>query len=269
MKLSFSTLGCPDWSFQTIIENASRMGYEGLEIRGIENEMDVSKIPYFKPENWPETAKKLEAHGLQIMNLGTSASFHDEARWEAALKEAKTAIDVAQQIGVPYIRLFGDALPDPEKRDETLQRIAKGWTEVYRYSEGKGVTPLVEVHGQFNNVEVYKEIFKYFNHPKFAVVWDIEHSYKVYERDFVEFFGFIRKYVRHVHIKDTKKVDGQWKLQNIGEGEIPIPLHVRLLAATNYDGFLSLEWEKKWHPELADCSEVFPWYVTYMRKILY
>lgn len=49
MKLSFSTLGCPDWSFQTILDEAQRLGFDGIEIRGIEGEMDVAKIPYFKP----------------------------------------------------------------------------------------------------------------------------------------------------------------------------------------------------------------------------
>jgi sugar phosphate isomerase/epimerase len=99
------------------------------------------------------------------------------------------------------------------------------------------------VHGDFNCVENFKDIFKYFDHPKFAVMWDIEHSYKVYERNFIEFFGFIRKYTRHVHVKDTKKIDGKWVLQNLGKGSIPIPMHIALLAASNYDEYISLEWE--------------------------
>jgi hypothetical protein len=49
MKLAFSTLECPDWSFQQILDNAQQMGFNGIEIRGSENEMDVAKIPYFQP----------------------------------------------------------------------------------------------------------------------------------------------------------------------------------------------------------------------------
>lgn len=195
--------------------------------------------------------------------------FHDPFRWESSVKEAKSAIDTAEFMGIPFIRIFGDSIPDPNKRDETLELIAKGWTEVYKYSEGKSVIPLIEVHGHFNNVEIFKDIFKYFKHPKFAVLWDIEHSYKVYERNFIEFFGFIRKYTRHVHIKDTKNVSGQWKLQNLGRGSIPIAMHIMLLAATNYSGYVSLEWEKKWHPELDDCSVAFPEFVDLMKKIIY
>ena len=269
MKLAFSTLGCPDWTFQEILDNAQKMGFNGIEIRGIENEMNVAKIPYFKSSQWKDTQKRLEDHNLQIVNLGTSANFHDEAKWDAALTEAKEAIDMAESIGVPYIRIFGDKIPNPSDRDKALQLIAKGWTQVYRYSEGKKVTPLVEVHGDFNNMEIFKDIFRYFDHPKFAVLWDIEHSYKVYEKNFLEFFGFIRRYTKHVHVKDTKKVNGEWKLQNLGKGSIPIALHIALLSVTNYDGFISLEWEKKWHPELDDCSVAFPEYIDLVRKVLY
>ena len=268
MKLAFTTLGCPDWTFAQILDNAQKMGFKGIEIRGIEGEMNVAKIKYFQPSQWRDTKKRLEDHDLKIINLGSSANFHDPAKWDAGLQEAKEAIDMAESIGVPLVRIFGDKIPEAD-REKTLQLIAKGWTEVYRYSEGKNVTPMVEVHGDFNCVDNFKAVFKYFQHPKFSVLWDIEHSYKVYEDNFLEFFGFIRKYTKLVHIKDTKKIDGQWKLQRIGAGSIPIAMHVALLAASNYDGYLSFEWEKKWHPELDDCSVAFPEYVALMNKMVF
>ena len=269
MKLCFTTLGCPDWTFSEILDNAQKMGFNGIEIRGIENEMNCAKIPYFQPSQWKDTRKRLLDHELEIVCLNTSANFHDPEKWDAALTEAKETIDMAESIGVPYIRIFGDKIPNPSERDKTLQLIARGWDKVYTYSDGKGVTPLVEVHGDFNRVETFKDIFKYFNHPKFAVMWDIEHSYKVYERNFIEFFGFIRRYTKHVHIKDTKKIDGKWVLQNLGKGSIPIAMHIALLAASNYDEYISVEWEKKWHPELEDCSVAFPEFIDLVKKILY
>jgi len=269
MKFSFSTLGCPDWPFEKILNEAERMGYDGIEIRGIENEMNIAKIPYLHGDGWKKTSEELKKRGLTICNLGTSANFHSPENWENAVNEAKEAIDVANAIGCPYIRIFGDVIPDMAKYDETLRLIANGWTEVYKYSEGTDVTPLVEVHGNFDTVEIFKDILKYITHPKFAVLWDAEHSYKRYGRNFIEFFGFIRKYVKHIHIKDTKLIDGEWKLQNPGRGSLPIGMHLSLLAATNYDGFVSLEWEKKWHPELDDASVAFPEFIELVKKVVY
>ncbi|RYG28088.1 MAG: sugar phosphate isomerase/epimerase, partial [Chitinophagaceae bacterium] len=45
--LSFSTLGCPDWSFAQILEAAHRYGYKGIEVRGIQRELDLVKCKEF------------------------------------------------------------------------------------------------------------------------------------------------------------------------------------------------------------------------------
>ena len=269
IKISFSTLGCPDWSWQKILDESTNLGFSGMEIRGIEGEMYLSRIKYFNDENIKSTLAELRKRNLEIVSLNTSANFHDSAKFDSAVIEAKESIDLAEKLGVKYIRIFGDRILDMSKREETLDLIASGWAEVYKYSEYKEVTPLVEVHGDFNNIKIFKDILKKFNHPKFSVLWDIEHTYKVYEDNFLEFFGYIRPYVKHVHIKDTRKINGEWKLCNIGEGEIPIPKIIQLLAATNYNGYVSLEWEKKWHPELAECDIAFPGFMTYMKKILF
>ena len=39
MKLAFSTLGCPNWQWREIFATAKDLGVDGIEIRGIENEM--------------------------------------------------------------------------------------------------------------------------------------------------------------------------------------------------------------------------------------
>ena len=33
MKLAFSTLACPNWSWDLILDNAVRFGFDGIEIR--------------------------------------------------------------------------------------------------------------------------------------------------------------------------------------------------------------------------------------------
>ncbi len=47
LNLSFSTLGCPDWSFDKIIDFAKSNNYTGLEVRGILRQMDLTKVPEF------------------------------------------------------------------------------------------------------------------------------------------------------------------------------------------------------------------------------
>ena len=50
--LSFSTFGCPDWSFDQVLKFAVDNNYDGLELRGILRELDLTKCPEFNtPEN--------------------------------------------------------------------------------------------------------------------------------------------------------------------------------------------------------------------------
>jgi hypothetical protein len=37
------------------------------------------------------------------------------------------------------------------------------------------------------------------------------------------------------------------------------------MISDGYEGYFSLEWEKKWHPELRDAEEEFPAYVKWAR----
>ena len=69
MKLCFSTLGCPEWSFSDIISTACDMGYDGIEIRGVGNVIDGTRIPQFSPENAEKTKALLAGKGLAVACL--------------------------------------------------------------------------------------------------------------------------------------------------------------------------------------------------------
>ena len=47
MKLGFSTLSCPRWDLESIAANAARYGFDGVDFRGLLDEMDVTVIPEF------------------------------------------------------------------------------------------------------------------------------------------------------------------------------------------------------------------------------
>ena len=75
--LSFSTLGCPDWSFETILNFAVNNGYDGIEIRGIQRELDLLKCAEFSSkENIASTRKLIEDKKIKIVGLGSSAAMH-------------------------------------------------------------------------------------------------------------------------------------------------------------------------------------------------
>src|SRR5262249_35238955 len=65
--LSFSTLGCPDWTFKNIVDFAAANSYNGIEIRGIQKQLDLTKCPEFSSaENINASLKLVEGKGLKF-----------------------------------------------------------------------------------------------------------------------------------------------------------------------------------------------------------
>lgn len=269
VKLSFSTLGCPNWPWQTVLDRAAEYGYSGLEIRGVNGVMAADEIGALAPENRKSLAGELESRGLSIVCLGTSCSFHDPEKFDAAVDEGKKAIDVAAGIGAPFIRVFGDQIASPELRDEVIDRVSRGVNTLCDYAKGSSVRVLQEVHGDFNRLETLLPVAKSIgNAENFGLIWDVAHSDKTYGGDWPTFYDGIKPWIHHIHIKDHKRLtDGSLQLCMTGEGDIPLADLCRTLTEDGYDGFFSLEWEKKWHPDLQEPEAVFPAYIRYMQGL--
>src|SRR5688572_10897504 len=77
LPLGFSTLGCPTWSWARILDFAAEHQFASIELRGIQANMDLTKVPELAPERLGEARKQLAAHGLSVSCLGASANMHD------------------------------------------------------------------------------------------------------------------------------------------------------------------------------------------------
>ena len=153
LPIAFSTLGCPLWSWKAILENADRLGYAGIELRGIAGEMDLPKVPELSGSRLAETKKDLAALGIVISDLGASARMHekDPAAREKQLDEGRRFIDLAQALCVPYVRMFGDKLPPDEPKEEVMKRSSRASSRWPRYAKAAGVTVIIESHGDFTH----------------------------------------------------------------------------------------------------------------------
>src|SRR6185369_2390334 len=76
-KLSFSTLGCPDWPLEKIVSFAAENDDSDIEVRGIQRQRDLTKCKEFSsPENIADTLKRMKDKGLRFVDLGSSAEMH-------------------------------------------------------------------------------------------------------------------------------------------------------------------------------------------------
>ena len=271
MKLSFTTLGCPDWSFAKILDEAQGMGFSGIEIRGLENKMLAGEMPQFFPENREATLAALRAHKLEMVGFGSSVRFDPADKFDDMIAEGKGAIDVCQRMGIPAVRIFGDKFPPGETEAAVISRVAKGAGILAEYGEGKGVQILLETHGDFNTLERIRGVFDQVKSKNLRLLWDVAHTDFTYGDNFMEFYRPMKWLITHTHFKDhirgTPGDEKTYKLCRMGEGQIPIKAIVKQLLADEYTGYFSLEWEKKWHPELPGAEIAYPDFVRLMNEV--
>ena len=275
MRLSFSTLGCPGWEIDEVMDAAVKYGYGALEIRGIGDIMRTERIPCLFPENREATLSALRERGLEIICFGTSCAFDTPEKYESAIEEGRAATEVAFGMGAPFIRVFGNGITSEDGARET-EAVIRGVGELCRYAreiakrEGNGapaVEILLEVHGDFNTVERLLPICSALDGQNFGLIWDYAHSDRAGENH-SDFLRALSPYIKHVHVKDHKRrADGKTELCSQGEGDIPVKETVREMLAEGYGGYFSLEYEKRWHPELPDTESELKRYVEYMNEI--
>lgn len=267
--LSFSTLGCPDWPFDKIIKFAVDNNYDGIELRGILRELDLTKCNEFStPENVKITKDKLAEKKLKIVDLGSSCALHlpEGADREKNLDEGKRFIDLAQKINCPNVRVFPNELPKDDTRPAVIERIITGLQYLGDYAKGTNVSILMESHGDAVNTGELKQIMNSAARSNVGLVWDVVNMWTVTRESPADVYAQLKAFVRHTHIKDAKMVDGKPQYVFIGKGETPIFQAVDLLYKDGYKGFYSFEWEKLWHPDLPEPEEALADYSREMKK---
>src|SRR5918996_1068078 len=149
LPIAFSTLGCPGWSWRTILDVASREGYAALELRGLEGELDLPKRPEFGPAAVTKTLADLRSLDLKVVCLGSSVQHHHrEADVRARhFDDGRRFVDLAAKLQAPYVRVFGDRLIEGEPKAAGVARVAEGLRQLASHARGSGVEILLESHG--------------------------------------------------------------------------------------------------------------------------
>jgi sugar phosphate isomerase/epimerase len=270
LPLGFSTLGCPAWTWRQVLDFAAAHGYSAVELRGLEGTMDLTQHAELAPARRDQAKRDLAERGLSVVCLGSSAHMHerDQVKRSAQLDEARRYIDLAQALGAPYVRVFGDKYGDEVPRATMRAHVARGLRELGDYARDKGVTVLIESHGDFTDSPALLEILERADSPAVALLWDAHHTFvsgKEPPEDTVRQLG---RYIRHTHLKDSVPAEKGRRYVLTGTGEVPVRRQVEALARSGYRGFYSLEWEKRWHPEIEEPEVAIAQFATVAAEYL-
>ena len=244
---------------------AKDLGYDGIEIRGLGNDISAVQSPPFTQAKLSQTMEKLASLHLEIPCFSSGCCLKDAAHAEENEKEITEYIELASKAGAPFVRILADLepYPDGEVDDEAvigqLRRLAP-------IAEGKNVTLLVETNGVYSNTGRLAALLNAVASDAVAALWDVHHPYRFAGESPETSVKNLGAYIKYVHVKDSVMGENGVEYRMMGEGDLPIDDMMLALRSINYEGYISLEWVKRWANDLADAGIVFPQFADYMSR---
>jgi sugar phosphate isomerase/epimerase len=229
-------------------------GYAGVELRLIDGELID---PAMRPEARARVRRTLAAAGLPAVAVDSSIRLTGADPGT----ELRQFLELASDWEAPLVRVFGGELADdgPGRRAQ-LEAAARVLEEAAPAAERLGVRIGVETHDSFSASAVVAELLALVDSAAVGAVWDSHHPHRVGERA-ADVWANLGHRILLAQVKDARpdpmREDG-WQLVLLGEGEVPVRDMLALLSGGGYQGWVSVEWEKRWHPEIADPDLALP-----------
>jgi sugar phosphate isomerase/epimerase len=267
LMVGFSTLGCPAWEWAQILDFAKAHDFAAIELRGLRGTMDLPARPEFQPDCLAQSKREVASRNLKIACVSSSAQLHDAepAKRSQQIADAKRFVDLASSLGAPNVRVFGNKIEGP--KEQVVDRIASGLHELGAYAGPRGVTVIIESHGDFTDSPTLSEILTRADSPNVGLLWDAHHTFVDGKEDPEFTVQKLGRYIRHTHLKDSVPSAGGRRYVLTGHGDVPVRKQIEVLAASGYTGCYTFEWEKAWHPDLEDPEIAIADFAEFMRKV--
>jgi sugar phosphate isomerase/epimerase len=274
MKISMMTLGCPNWDLDTICRKGREYGFDGIDFRGLLDEIDVTKLPAFTT-GVAETNQKLADAGLEVSGISSSIKVCDAHNLPNNLEEARRTIEVAHNVGAQNIRVFGGgnlANHDHEALATTGQDCME---QILSLDGSTALNWLFETHDNWIRASDCKLLLDNIAHPAFGALWDMGHTARVGGESPAQSYAAIGPRIGYTHVKDAvydpthpeAMTDG-WRYVLPGQGQLPLVEAIDVLKQNGYAGWILFENEKRWHPNLAEPEVAFPAFASWVEPLI-
>lgn len=246
MNFSFMSFSCPEADIKDFIGIAKQYGYNGIEPR-IDAEHKHGVEPGADSSFLRDVKQMSEDNQIKICCIATSCVFANPQSSDENIIRAKQTIDLAVELGVPVIRVFGGGIPEGISREKGFDSVVSSLTKLSDYTGSHEVTVCVETHDDWCDPAEVAKVMRSVSHKNIAVNWDIMHPVLTAGYTIQNAFQELKKWIKHVHIHDGLRDAKGFRFTPISEGGVDHADAISLLRNCGYDGFISGEWIA-WEP---------------------
>jgi sugar phosphate isomerase/epimerase len=269
----FSTLGCPEWDAETVVNRAATFGYGGIEWRG----GDAGTVrPTWASARRLALRRALERRHLRSIAITTYSNFITGDEWarKRSIDDVRDHLLLARDLGAASVRVFLGVRDDDVDDDVLAQRAIAGLTALLEAAHRLGVGLAIEPHDDHVRREAILAVLDALPDASIGVVWDIANAWAAGEEP-DDGLGAYDGRIDYIQVKDGTGRGSSWRLCRLGAGDVPI---ARALEAVLWRSRergeepppVSVEWEKAWHPELESAEIALPaaldWLVEHARE---
>lgn len=291
MKIAGHTMGTPEYTVLEAIKLFHDIGIEGAEIvvqdgycSGISCACSKEELALVK--------KAAEENNIEISCLTPYNSYFnslDDQVRTAEIDGICKVIDACEYLGAHFIRIYGGNLEAGDTTDlkERRAKLVESMRLLGERAAEKDVTLVIENH--FNTMSVSAkdsaDLIREINHPAVRILYDQANLNFTEKEDYEEAIEIQQQYVAYMHVKDlvfkkgvafsssevSRPDESERNVYTriVGEGVIPWPEILKLVKEHGYDGWLSLEYERRWHPDdIPDASIGMKKSADYLKTII-
>ena len=256
-RIAFSTLAFPDATLAAAVSAGRRWGYSGVELRLIDGELIDPAMP---AERRAQVRRTLAAAGLPVVAVDSSIRLTGDDPGP----DLRRFLQLASDWDAPLVRVFGGDLDPPPARQDRLRAAARVLEQAVPLAARLGVAIGVETHDAFSASSAVAELLALVSadgvpSDLVGAVWDSHHPHRMGETP-AEVYANLGPRLLLAQVKDAWRAPGtgDWRLVLLGAGEVPVREMLGLLTAGGYPHWISVEWEKRWHPEIEDPEVALP-----------
>ncbi len=213
-------------------------GVDNIELRGVWGK-NVLKLT---EEEINRVKREADDNGIGFSAVGSPlGKFPLDGNFDDQIDDLRKALDYAEIIGAPYIRMFSFHIPKGDNPSSHRSQILEWLAKMVEVAEA---TPVILAHENEKGIygdtgERCLDIYNSIQSASFTAIFDFANFVQCGERPYDDCWLKVREHVTYFHIKDAMLNDG--KVVPAGEGDGDVEKILSEAYAAGYDNFLTLE----------------------------
>ncbi|MFO8080069.1 MAG: sugar phosphate isomerase/epimerase family protein [Armatimonadota bacterium] len=253
MKIAGHTMGMPEMDIFEAISFCAEIGLDGIEVRCADNgQMHLEALD-------GDDIKRIRDHaqqeGVQFACLTPYyRHFVTDLEKQATLDGFRLACGIARELECPLIRGIAGQWPmEGYEREEVWAKTVSGYKEAGLIAMDNGVKIACETHRGYLTWSATEaaEFVGAVDMAEVGILWDHYWVTVRGEETLDQQLSLLSPWILHVHAKQLQRdEDGSPHAAMVAaDGELDWCLVINHLKTAGYEGYVSDEYEKFWHPE--------------------